>query len=93
MATTPSRPYRQTIALAGILIAFLAAAAIYSVHVWDELGDTPMSTSGYVALVIGVLAATAVGTGLMGLVFYSSRHGIDDEAGVGTASTPPSHDL
>ena len=76
---TPRGSYLQAIVLGVVLAAFLIGAVTYGVHVWSELGDTPMSPSGFVALVIGALAATAVGVGLMGLVFYSNRHGIDDD--------------
>ncbi len=33
---------------------------------------------GYFAIAGGVLVSLLVGGGLMGLVFYSSRHGYDD---------------
>ena len=74
----PTQSYRQVIVLAGVLSAFLVATVIYSARIWGEMGDTAMSSSGYVALALGVVAATAVGTVLMGLVFYSSRKGFDD---------------
>jgi hypothetical protein len=78
LSTASNQSYRQVIILAGVLSAFLITAAAYSVRIWGELGDIGMSSSGYVALASGVLAATAVGAGLMGLVFYSSRRGFDD---------------
>ena len=81
MSTNRSRSYGQVIVLGGVLGAFLVAAALYSIRIWGELGDTAMSPSGYVALAIGVVAATGVGAGLMALVFYSSRRGIDDDVG------------
>jgi hypothetical protein len=37
-----------------------------------------MGVVGYLALVGGVVATLALGMGLMGLAFYSSRHGYDD---------------
>jgi len=75
------RSVPQIVLLALILVPLLAATAGVSVWSWNQLGDTAMGTQGYVALVIGVLAALAVGAALMGLVFYSSRHGYDDRAG------------
>ncbi len=35
----------------------------------------------YAAMAFAILFSIAVGSGLMALVFYSSRHGYDDEAG------------
>jgi hypothetical protein len=80
-SSTPRASARPVIILAGILAVFLGAAASYSYRVWSEIGDTNMSASGDVALVIGVVVATVLGAGLMGLVFYSSRRGYDDDAG------------
>jgi hypothetical protein len=36
-----------------------------------------MSTTGWIAMVFGILVTLALGTGLMALIFYSSRHGRD----------------
>ena len=38
----------------------------------------PMPTIGYVAMAGGIIISLAVGFGLMGLLFYSSRHGYDE---------------
>jgi hypothetical protein len=81
MSPKRERSYGPAIVLGGVLGAFLVAAALYSIRIWGELGDTSMSPSGYVALAIGVVAATGLGAGLMGLVFYSNRRGIDDDVG------------
>jgi len=72
---------KQSVLLAVVLGALLLAAAAVSLWVWDQLGDTEMGAQGYVALVLGVVATLVIGGGLMGLVFYSSRHGYDERAG------------
>ncbi len=72
---------KQTLLLAGILIPMLIGAIVGSAWMWNHLGDAEMDTEGYVALVAGAVIALVVGGGLMGLVFYSSRHGYDDQAG------------
>jgi hypothetical protein len=72
---------RQSLLLAGVLGALLLATIAVSLWVWDQLGDTEMGIQGYVALAIGAVATLAIGGALMGLVFYSSRHGYDDRAG------------
>jgi hypothetical protein len=72
---------RQGVLLAGVLGALLLVTIVFSLWVWDQLGDTEMGTQGYVALAIGAVATLAIGGALMGLVFYSSRHGYDDRAG------------
>jgi hypothetical protein len=62
------------------LLALLVAALWFAVSAWQRLGgDIPFY--GYVAIAGGVLFSLAVGGGLMALVFYSSRHGYDDDQG------------
>lgn len=39
-----------------------------------------ISTSGYVAMTLGILVTLALGVGLMSLVFYSRRMGHDQDA-------------
>jgi hypothetical protein len=56
------------------LFAILAAAF----WAWTSLGGPPMPVTGYVALILGVVFSLVVGFGLMGLLFYSSRHGYDE---------------
>jgi hypothetical protein len=36
-----------------------------------------VSGAGYLAMTLGVLFTAAIGVGLMGLIFYSSRRGYD----------------
>jgi uncharacterized membrane protein YidH (DUF202 family) len=67
-----------TIILVAVLLAILAAAVWYAAGAWLSLGGTPMPTSGYAALAIGVVFSLLVGFGLMALLFYSSRHGYDE---------------
>lgn len=66
------------IALAGIVVAVLAVLLVWS---WEGGGGPMMSIHGYIALALGALFTFALAAGLMALVFYSSRHGYDDEAG------------
>ncbi|MFB9263146.1 hypothetical protein ACFFWD_08190 [Bradyrhizobium erythrophlei] len=59
------------------LLAILAAVGIYAYEGLTLPGAT-MPEYGYAALGIGVVFAIIVGAGLMGLLFYSSRHGYDE---------------
>jgi len=58
------------------LFSFLLASIALAFWGWN-LTDAKISSSGMVSLVLGVLVTTAVGAGLMALVFWSSRHGYD----------------
>lgn len=72
---------RPAVLLTVVLGTLLLASAAVSLWVWNQLGDIEMGTQGYIALGLGVLATLVIGGGLMGLVFYSSRHGYDERAG------------
>lgn len=71
----------KTVVLAVGLSVLLAIAAVVTAMMWTDMGDVQLSVHGIIAMVLGVLLALALGIGLMFLVFYSSRHGHDDEAG------------
>jgi hypothetical protein len=67
--------------LAAVLVPLLIGATVVSVWIWGEIGDTAIGVHGYIALGLGVVATLLIGGGLMGLVFYSARHGYDERAG------------
>jgi hypothetical protein len=60
-----------------VLLGFLLWALWYAVHSWRALSGVDISFTGWVFIVIGILATLALGGGLMALVFYSSRHDYD----------------
>jgi hypothetical protein len=72
---------RGTLAVVVVLGGLLAAAASAAWWVWSELADVQMGMHGWIALSLGAGVAILLGVGLMYLVYYSSRHGYDDEVG------------
>ena len=62
------------------LLALLALSIWFAATAWTRLGGDEIPLYGYVAIAGGVLFSLLVGGGLMALVFYSSRHGYDDDA-------------
>ena len=64
-----------------IAVAVLGGVAALVTVMWEEIGDVELSAAGWVALVFGVVAALALGIGLMALLFYSEREGYDDPSG------------
>jgi hypothetical protein len=69
-----------------VLGMFLVLALAFSYVGWTSSSDATehqmqqMSTSGYVAMTLGIVATLALGVGLMTLVFYSNRKGHDEDA-------------
>jgi hypothetical protein len=64
------------IALA-ILLGFFLVSLWYAVKVWTAMSGVHMSGWGWTFLILGVVVTTALGAGLMALVFYSARHDMD----------------
>ena len=63
------------------LFGLLALSVWFAGAAWEHLAGDALPFYGYVAIAGGVLVSLLVGGGLMGLVFYSSRHGYDDMKG------------
>ena len=69
-----------TVALVVVLLGLLVAATLFAVRSWTSIEGPPMPQVGYVAMTIGVVFSLLIGVALMGLLFYSSRHGYDETA-------------
>lgn len=69
-----------TILIVAVLLGLLALAIYMSVEGWNmgsDGGGGSMSTAGYIAMALGIVATLALGGGLMWLMYYSSRHDRD----------------
>ena len=63
--------------LAVPLLALLVVAIWFAAHSFVVEGpDMPVELYG--AMILGIVFSIVVGSGLMALVFYSSRYGYDD---------------
>ena len=62
-----------------VLFVVLAAAGWYSSRAWIEVSGPPMPVAGYAAMTLGIFFSLVVGCGLMALLFYSNRHGYDEQ--------------
>ena len=60
-----------------VMVGLLVWAVWYSLQAFAAMRGVHMSTLGWVFLILGVVVTFLVGAGLMGLVFYSSRHDLD----------------
>jgi hypothetical protein len=59
------------------LFGILAAAIWYALHALRVLADVDMPVGSWIYIALGAAITLAVGAGLMGLLFYSSRKGKD----------------
>lgn len=60
------------------LLALLAYALWYAASSWTAIEGPDMPAGLYVAMGLGIVFSILIGSGLMALVFYSSRHGYDE---------------
>ena len=86
MADRPNAPMPNRfgrlgrVVLVVVLLGLLIAAILFAVRSFTSLEGPPMPEVGYVAMTIGVVFSLLVGMTLMTLLFYSSRHGYDEQA-------------
>jgi hypothetical protein len=62
-------------------MALAAVVAVLLALIWLKSFGEPVPVHMMIATILGVGLSVLVGTGLMGLIFLSSRSGLDDEAG------------
>jgi hypothetical protein len=60
-----------------VLLGLLLVSLWYAVKVWTAMSAVHMSGWGWFFLGLGTVVTLGLGVGLMGLVFYSSRHDMD----------------
>jgi hypothetical protein len=63
------------VAIAG---AVVLAVGLVIAAMWVGIGDSDISSAGWLAMGLGVTVTLALGIGLMALVFISSRRGYDE---------------
>ena len=68
-----------TIMMVVALIAIMVAALWFAASSFTAVSGPPMPPVGYAAMIMGVVLSFVVGCGLMALLFYSSRHGYDEQ--------------
>jgi dipeptide/tripeptide permease len=62
-------------AAAGIVVVVIGCLIA---AVWTSIGDSEITTAGWLAMGLGVVLTLALGIGLMALVFISNRRGYDE---------------
>jgi hypothetical protein len=77
-ATGPARLGVGSWAIIVTLLVLLGATVFVAYLGWMLGSGADVPISGYVSMALGVVFSLAVGFGLMGLVFYSSRGGYDE---------------
>jgi hypothetical protein len=73
--------WRERAAWVGITAAVLVviAVVVVCVRLWVAFGTSQISTAGWVALILGILATLGLGGGLTALLIISNSRGYDDD--------------
>ena len=53
--------------------------AIFAINLWLQMSDVTISYNGKIAIFLGAFFTILLGSGLMSLAFFSSRHGFDEQ--------------
>ena len=68
-----------------ILLLFVIASCaliiitFFAINLWLQMSDVQISYNGLVAIFAGAFFTILLGAGLMSLVFFSARHGFDEQ--------------
>jgi len=60
-----------------ILLGFFFVSLWYAFKAWTAMSGVHLSGWGWTFLGLGIVVTIGLGAGLMALVFYSSRHDMD----------------
>ena len=70
----------KNILLLIILASFaLVIITIFAINLWLQMSDVTISYNGKIAIFLGAFFTILLGSGLMSLAFFSSRHGFDEQ--------------
>ena len=73
-------PVMKTALVIVTLLTLLGVTVAWAIWGWEQTASTDMGFHGWLAMILGIVVTSLVGFGLMGLMFYSSRHGYDERA-------------
>jgi dipeptide/tripeptide permease len=68
----------QNLVAVAIAAAVVLAVGVVIATLWSGIGDSDISSAGWLAMGLGIIVTLGVGIGLMALVFISSRRGYDE---------------
>ena len=57
----------------------LVIISIFAINLWLQMSDVMISYNGKIAIFLGAFFTILLGSGLMSLAFFSSRHGFDEQ--------------
>lgn len=69
---------KKPLLILGSLVA-LGAAAYWALYIYGHIEGVELSGHGVAAMIVGLVFTILIGFGLMALIFFSNKHGHDDD--------------
>ena len=70
---------KNTLFLIILAIVTVILITIFAINLWLQMSDVTISYNGKIAIFVGAFFTILLGSGLMSLAFFSSRHGFDEQ--------------
>ena len=70
---------KNTLFLMILAISTVILITIFAINLWLQMSDVAISYNGKIAIFLGAFFTILLGSGLMSLAFFSSRHGFDEQ--------------
>ena len=70
---------KNTLFLIILAISATILITIFAINLWLQMSDVAISYNGKIAIFLGAFFTILLGSGLMSLAFFSSRHGFDEQ--------------
>ncbi len=70
---------KNTLFLIILAISTVILITIFAINLWLQMSDVTISYNGKIAIFVGAFFTILLGSGLMSLAFFSSRHGFDEQ--------------
>ena len=70
---------KNTLFLIILAISTVILITIFAINLWLQMSDVTISYNGKIAIFLGAFFTILLGSGLMSLAFFSSRHGFDEQ--------------
>ena len=70
---------KNTLFIIILAIFTVILITIFAINLWLQMSDVTISYNGKIAIFLGAFFTILLGSGLMSLAFFSSRHGFDEQ--------------
>ena len=70
---------KNTLLLIILAISTMILITIFAINLWLQMSDVTISHNGKITIFVGAFFTILLGSGLMSLAYFSSKHGFDEQ--------------